>query len=259
MLLAYEWRGGRWQRALRWQSGDYGEVKDAFGDFFNYVVVPQQGEGGWLLAAAHGSPWCTSRWSGFGLDLVQPATKQISQKVLQHIDHGYVRGDVEPVLKLVPGGFQLKVETGMIDMDVMTRTGIFRYRVNGGQLEHVQPIANNGRDFVDEWLQAPWADATRWSAPKALAALQEIHVRIGEKRYDKDSPTFTFGSVRSCSDATSHFQVELDAEWVSDKGSSKPAGTTYFQIEQGMNSFTMLSAASAPDPKCTGADIMKAR
>jgi len=258
ILLAYEGGNGRWRRVLRWQSSDYSEVKDAFGDFFTYTPVPQAG-GSWLLAAAHGSPWCTSRWSGFGLDVIQPATAKAPQKTLQHIEHGYVRGEVEPVLKQVPGGFQLKVETGMIDMDVMTRTGVFRYRVNNGQIERVQPIANNGRDFVDEWLQAPWTDAARWSMPGTLTALQEVHARVGEKRYDKGSPTYTFGPVRSCSDSAAHFQVELDADWTNEKGNSKPAPTTYFLIEQGMNSFTMLSAASTPDPKCNGADIMRAR
>ncbi len=34
MLLVYELRGGKWQRAVRWQSGEYGEVSGAFGDFF---------------------------------------------------------------------------------------------------------------------------------------------------------------------------------------------------------------------------------
>lgn len=259
VLLAYEGGNGRWQRTLRWESGDYDEVKDAFGDFFTYVPVPQSGRRGWLLAAAHGSPWCTSRWSGFGLDVIQPATAQAPQKVLQHIVHGYVRGDVEPSLKLVPGGFQLKVETGMIDGDIMTRIGIYRYRVNGDQFERVQPIANNGRDFVDEWLQAPWTDAARWSSAKALDALQEVHTRFGDKTFSEKSPAYTFGPVRGCSDSAARFQVELNAEWLGDKGSSKPAPTTYFLIEQGMNSFTMLSASSDPYAQCKGADIMKAR
>ena len=259
LLMIYENHSGQWRRTLRWQSDDYSEVKDAFGDFFQYVVIPRSSRDGWLLAAAHGSPWCTSRWSGFGLDLVQPATSNAPQKTLQHVEHGYVRGDTAPILKLVPGGFQLRVETGMLDMDVMTRIGIYRYRVSGDKPERVQPIAINGRDFVDEWLQSPWGDAARWSSPEALATLRDTHRQLGEKTPDTGRPNYTFGPVRGCSDSSAHFQVELKAEWIDDKGNSKPAGTTYFGIKQGINSFTMLSGANTPDSQCNGIDIMKTK
>jgi hypothetical protein len=36
----------------------------------------------------------------------------------------------------------------------------------------------------------------------------------------------------------------------------RPDARTFFQIQEGKNSFTMLSASGKPDPHCTGHDIM---
>jgi hypothetical protein len=178
--------------------------------------------------------------------------------VLEHINHEFVRFEVEPSLKPVPEGFQLRLQTGMIDMDVMTRIGIYRYRVTGTHMERVQPIAINGRDFVDEWLQSPWTDAARWSAAVRSAELKQVHEKIAALTDPnaKERPLLTFGPVRGCTDAKPHYQVELDEEWVEDKGNSRPDSPTYFQIEEGKNSFTMLSAAASADPQCIGPDIM---
>jgi hypothetical protein len=123
-------------------------------------------------------------------------------------------------------------------------------------LIRVQPIAMNGRDFVDEWLESPWDDASRWSAAAGLAPLQQVHEKIAALRNADDSPLLIFGPVRGCTDSKAHYQVELDEEWVDDKGNSRSGSPTYFQIEEGKNSFTMLSAAANTDPRCTGPDIM---
>jgi hypothetical protein len=258
LLLVFEKRDGSWSNAIRWQSDDYNDISGAFGDFFAYQVMPQKDSEGWNLAVAHGHPWCTSRWSGFDLDVIQPSTDNAPQRVFFHKNSGYVR-DTDPIMKIVPEGVQLRVETGSLDMGLMTRPVIYRYRISGKQVDRIQPIANNGRDFVDEWLQAPWSDSTHWSLPSALVDLEATHKRI-ETLNDpksKETPSFTYGPVRSCSDSSSHFQVEFDEGWwVEGQKDWRPDKPTYFQIQQGKNSFTMLSASGKPDPHCTGHDIM---
>jgi hypothetical protein len=65
-----------------------------------------------------------------------------------------------------PGGFQVRAQVSAVDNEVMERKGIFRYRVEGDTVEREQPIAADGRGFVDAWLQAPWSDARQWSLPE---------------------------------------------------------------------------------------------
>ena len=258
MLLAYERRGDMWDRVLRWQSPDYSAVSGAFGDFFEYVILPPNPADGWRTVVAHGHPWCTSTWSAFDLDVVQPSSAANAQKVLQHVNRGYIRDEIEPALKIVPEGFQIRLQTAMIDPEITRRIGIYRYRVSGAAIERVQPIANNERDFVDEWLDSPWDESAHWSAPENLEALKATHAKIETERSStpENMPLRNYGPVRACSDAKTHFQVELDAAWIDSKGKSTPDKSTYFQLQEGKNSFTLLSTSDQPDTRCTGPDIM---
>ncbi|MGA2571499.1 MAG: hypothetical protein ABSF23_13350 [Terracidiphilus sp.] len=258
VLLAYEQSGGAWDQVLRWQSPAYDNIGDAFGDFFDYEVLPKAGSKNWLIAVAHGHPWCTSNMSAFDVDLLQPPANQAPQQTLSHRKLDY-RRDTDPVMKAEPGGFELRMTGDSIDINTIMRPVIYRFHLEGSQLVRVQPIANNGRDFVDEWLESQWDDASRWSAAAGLAELKQVHEKIAalhDAIPPADSPLFTFGPVRGCSDAKAHYQVELDEDWVDDKGNSRPGSPTFFQIEEGQNSFTMLSAAANADPHCAGPDIM---
>jgi len=249
MLLIYEWNGKIWNQTVRWQSNDDSSEWHPFGDFFEFVILPQKEPQKWLVAVAHGFPWCTSRWSGYDLDLIQPAQYSATQRTLVHKNAGYVRDEIDPTLKVVPGGFELRLETGQLDLDYMTRLGVYRYSVDNNRLRRVQPIAMNGRDFVDEWLQSDWSDAVRWSAPSDLGTLQFVHAAVAKRTADRsgDHTLFSYGPVRGCTGNAKHFQVEFDRD---------PGSSTYFQIEQGENSFTMLAVPN-PDPRCKGADLMK--
>jgi len=258
ILLGYEMRSSTWQRVLRWQSPDYAEVLGAFGDFFRYVILPATASDGWRAVVAHGHPWCTSSWSAFDLDVVQPSSAGSAQTVLQHVNRGYIRGDIEPALKIVPEGFQIRLQTAMLDPEISRRIGIYRYRVSGAAIERVQPIANNGRDFVDEWLESPWDESARWSVPENLEALKATHAKIETERSSTadNSLLRNYGPVLACSDARAHFQVELDAAWIDSKGMSTPDTSTYFQLHEGKKSFTLLSTSDQPDRRCMGPDIM---
>ncbi|MGD0938250.1 MAG: hypothetical protein ABR905_00975 [Terracidiphilus sp.] len=259
MLLGYEWKQEKWIRVLRWQSAP-DRTPNAFGDFFEYRVVQQQNSANWLVGVAHGHPMCTSNFGGFDLDFIQPARIDTAQKVLLHKEETYWRDD--PVeMRLTPDGLELRVSAYSRDINIIRRTGIYHYRISGDQIDRVQPIAINGRDFVDEWLNSPWNESKNWNSPSQLAGLEATHKKIEDfDKYienAKETPHLTYGPVRSCSDSASHFQVELDKGWwVEGEKNQRPDTPTFFQIQEGKNSFTMLSASDKPDPHCTGHDIM---
>ncbi len=255
VLLTYEYRDNKWQQTLRWQSPDYDRVSGAFGDYFQYGVLPQSDSPGWKLVTFHGFPWCTSNLSAFYLDLLQPG-EDSSPTVLAH-EKGYYRRDTEPVMKPAAGGIQLRMTGNSLDGNIVMRPVIYRYLVVEDKLERVQPIALNGRDFVDEWLQSPWADAQKWAAPAALDSLEAIHRQIASYEVPdaKDTPELTYGPIRRCSDSPAHFQAELDQNWLGSKP-TRPSQTVYFDIQEGKNSFILLDVSTAPNRVCKGADIM---
>ena len=181
------------------------------------------------------------------MDVLEPAAIAASPRLVWHESDGYVR---ESAPRLVPkrDGFELRVDVGTIESYVMVKKGIFRYQINGDTVERLQPIAMNGRDFVDEWLQAPWIDAKKWSAAESLPALEKIHKEFTKSRTTENQFVgYEYGPVRSCT-LKGRYQVEIDAD---------PGRPMFFAIEQGTNSFTLLNLAKTPDLTCNGPDIMQ--
>jgi hypothetical protein len=252
MLLLYEWRDDKWRKVLRWQSGDYDQVSGAFGDFFEYVVMPRSASEEWAVAVAHGMPWCTSGWSAFDLDVIETGHGTGPQKLIFHKNAGYYRAtDNPPALKAVSDNFDLRLQDMSVDFDhLFLVTEIYRYRLAGGDVRRVQPVAMNGRDFVDVWLSTDWDDAVDWSATGNIDNLKDEHALIDRLRKPEkvgSAATISFGAVRGCSDDPKRFQVELDLD---------PGAPVYFAIREGENSFTMLSASNRPDPHCNSANLV---
>jgi hypothetical protein len=236
-----------WRRVIRWQSDPYKEISGAFGDFFEYVLVgPQHGDE-WLVAAAHGKPWCTSNYSGFDLDVIKPGGSIAPQHTLFHKESRY-RRDAAPTMRGEPDGFLLRLNITSLSPNSNERPGVYHYRLHQGQIHRYQPVADNVRDFLDEWLQADWIEAAEWTARNNLKSLGREH-EIMEgliSSSESKAPDISYGPVQACSGKQKLVQVELDGA---------PAGFKYFQIEQSKDSFTMVSGSNSADAKCTGPDL----
>jgi hypothetical protein len=250
ILVLYEWENKGWRQILRWQSKNYDDTYDAFGGFFGYAVVPGENAGSWVVAVAHGQPKCAGRWVGLQLDMIARAHQGTPQRVLFHLDTAYDAGNETgpPItVKSRSDGFELRVPGPSMDLHIYSRTRIYRYRVLGTEVKRRQPVAVNGRDFVDEWLASDWEDARSWTDSKNANDLESKHADI-LKLSDPINQNFTYGPVRPCLHDPKRFQVELDVN---------PGSPIYFGILEGENSFTMLSALDQPDSTCKGADIMR--
>lgn len=250
MLLVYAPREGEWRQILRRQSGKYGDISGAFGDFFEYVIIGKPLADAPLVVVAHGRPWCTSGWSAFDLDVLRAAEDANAPHVILHREEGYNR-TAEPaaVLRKTSYGFQLRVKNMSVAFNqLFIQPVIYSYAIDGDHLHRVQPVAVNGRNFVDVWLQSSWEDASKWSAGSNTQSLRIEHAKF-EALQRTGNVTFSFGPMRGCPTEPSRFQVEL--------GSDSGASSLYYQIREGRNSFTMLSTSATPDPRCDGTDLMK--
>jgi len=248
MLLIYQSSGNGWRRMIGWQSDPYSQISGAFGDFFEYAVFGERRGDDWRVAVAHGKPWCSSSYSGFDLDVLRPATGAIaSQQTVFHKEAAYWR-DMDSTLRGEPDGFELRLNVTSLSSNSNRKVAIYHYRLHQGQIHRYQPVAENARDFLDEWIQADWNDAADWTARpnlKSLAREHDILVDFIDK-FESKTPEFTYGPVQACSGKQKMVQVEFGGV---------PSGFKYFQIEQGKDSFTLVSGSNAPDPKCTGPDL----
>jgi hypothetical protein len=251
MLLLYEPGPNGWKRTMRWQSPEYKQISGAFGDFFEYAVVPGIAPGAPVkIAVAHGHPWCTSRFSGFSIDLLEGVTDGNAPKALWHRDEGYVRDEAAPRMMARPDGFELRAQVGTIETEQLTRRGVFRYKVSGDAVERVQPIAVDGRGFVDAWLEVPWSSAKNWSAAEGLAGFEQVHEAF-TKAHNAGSVTYTYGPVRGCS-VKGRYEVEMDAD---------PGGKQFYALQQRTegDGYMMVNYGTTQDERCSGPDLMKKR
>jgi hypothetical protein len=127
----------------------------------------------------------------------------------------------------------------------------------------VQPIATNGRGFVDEWLSSPWSEAASQTYVSHLADLKRIHTEFNEpiKQDDRTFVQWTHGPVVACK-IQGQYQVamKLDREtMVPSKlgGDEQPLPAKYFLIQHVENGYQMLSASAAKSPECGGADLIR--
>jgi hypothetical protein len=238
LLLLYQRTNDRWERVLRWQSKQYAETKDAFGDFFHYSLINDAKTNQLTAIAAHGHPWCTSRWSGFDIDVLS-LSDNADPKPVFHQNLGYVRE--EPTRwSTLEHGVELRAENSFLDVAVMTKKAIFRFVLEDGKLRRVQPIALNGIGFVDERLQSDWDDAKQWTSSEHAESLRTLHDKV-RSEYEHGTQ-FGYGAVRGCSEK-GIFEAELTKEEI----------PTYLTFRQQHYGFIMLD--SSAQQTCFGEDI----
>lgn len=264
-LVLFEQQGTQWHEKLVWQAPPYKEISGAFGDFFLTSILSGDAPGTWKVVAAHGTPWCTSRFSGFDLDVLAPSSDDPDHpRVVWHTQRGYSRFDYEPRLRAAGDTFELRLHDDemVFDLDdAFERLVVYRYRVSGDKVTRIEPVAAHARGFVEEWLNMPWEEAAAQSDPAQAGKLQAVHKQyeVSFKNTD-DYTNWRSGSVQACN-TYDRFQVIMTTERdriVPGKpgGESTPGPTYYFQLQQD-NGYRLLAITATPDPSCTGPDLMK--
>jgi len=264
VLLVYALRNGAWWRLIRWQAPALNEISDAFGDFFVWTILTGSRVGDFSprIVVAHGTPWCTSRFSGFRIDVLSAGSDADSAKVVWHTERGYSRGDFIPTLRSWGSVFELRVNESAFDIDEFERRVIYRYRVDTDQgVRRLEPLAIHARGFVEEWLTAPWSEAVSFSAEEAAPDLKAVHdAFVKPDDLDREFVTHHHGPVRACS-APGTFQVQVNStlnKIVPGKpgGESRPLPPHFFRVREIKDGYVMASAQTEPDPTCKSADLM---
>jgi hypothetical protein len=273
MLLVYEVRDGEWRQRLRWQAPPLKSISDAFGDFFVWTFLHDtsrsgRGHAAWRMVVAHGTTWCTSRFSNFKIDLLSPDSDPASPRVVWHSERGYSRGDFESRIKAWGDTFELRVNADCMAYDTANcfeRRVIYRYAVGSdGDVRRVGPLGLNARGFVTEWLEAPWVESAGFSSAESADELHKVYTQLN-RRFTPDDGQFmtkSYGPVRGCS-TPGIFQVQFDTTLERiipgrPGGESTPLASHYFRVRETKDGYLMLSTATQPDPDCVGVDLMAA-
>jgi len=240
VLFIFDHEQGLWREVLLWQSDPYDSIRDAFWSF-DYGVSPPDDSGNWYVVTKYINPWCSSTWSSIHYSTMRPVRGSVKPKVLfTGSDSIWWGSDDFGKLAVNRNDFDLRFHAQSIDGGVHNRVWVRHFSVMGDAVHRIPPFAVSPRDFVDEWIVSSWDEATQWSLGHNVGLMEQMHRRLHAKGF----MSFEYQSVRQCSDAPDHYQIEL---------SDQPS--YYFQV-MGTTDYKMKSVSLKPDPACNGEDLL---
>ncbi len=71
--------------------------------------------------------------------------------------------------------FLVEMNVRSMDAARRSRVAVRRFNFDGDYARRVAPIALTPKDFVEEWLRAPWSAAAAWTETRARGALEKVH------------------------------------------------------------------------------------
>ncbi len=230
----YEQKAGHWRMVLSIETQRYSERDYASQNFATIAVSPDRTGHRPLVAATAYSPWCSSNWNMLHTRLwrADPANPA-PHPLLDRAESLYTGNDGIATLRLKPEDLRVTFAGGSLDSDNLARRHTLHYTIGpNDRLTRIAPVADTPVDFVDEWLAAPWAEASGWSAP----GLEQAHARTAQT-----GCCGTFGTTRRCP-AKDLRQVTFTAE---------KAPPHYFLVREGArDTFTLTAVSAAPFPGC---------
>ncbi|MFD1259821.1 hypothetical protein [Entomomonas asaccharolytica] len=245
VLLGYRFRDKAWHRDLLWKSNPYQMITGAYGDYYDYLVLPIKANEPPKIVVIHGSPWCTATWEPLVFDVIKFADKQTQQATLWHRQLITYKGHSLINLTKRANGFELQADVAMIDSELLTRKGIYRYQVDGNKVTREQPTATNPRDFVDDWLLLNQDMAKRFTDKANAEQLAKLQRRLKERNG-------FYGAIKHCA-TDDLYQVEVTFNGTKEDDKEE---THYFYVKPLQKGYLMHSSATKADSGCTGSDNM---
>lgn len=194
---AYEWTANRWRRIWESEQNNYTLNRYFPQVIFAVQVSPLERGGGRLLLSLGAQPGCASAFQPvyYRVWRIGPGAKLLLEKS----EYANV-GDYPPAKGSVRPG-DVRVELTLDGTGYgSSHQAVRHFTVRGNKPVQVDPIAPTQRDFVEEWLRAPWAESAGRSES---AALKTWHQKLHREDGMGDFP----GPTARCSSGPGLWQV----------------------------------------------------
>ena len=234
----YAWANG-WRRVWSAEQNIYTKTRYQPQTIHGVHISSSDHSGHRLLLTLGSRPGCSAAFEPIYYRIFSLGPGGTSQLLLERSELANV-GDFPPLKgRLEPDDALIEFTAGGTGYG-LSHVADRHYEVQGSRARQTDPIAPNPRDFVEEWLAAPWREsATRSQSP----TLREWHARLHRDDGMGDFPDPTLG----CAGAAELWQVGIRLHDV-------PEETYYLVRWQQPYRFTMVRISDHAFPGCAEPD-----
>jgi len=229
----------QWARVWELEQNTYTEAGYQPQMLHDVRVSERDAEGRYLVLAMGTKPGCSAAY--------QPAYVRVWRSALNGSQLGDLLLRHEELISLdgeTPVRGKVSLEDALVGYTVggtgygYSHRALRHFTVRGNRVERTDPIAATPRDFVEEWLAAPWPES---AARSDTAGLEQWHRRLHR---DDGMGTFPDPAVR-CSDKIWMIATHL-----------RDAPTFYFRVRLAGDNFrySMAAISDARFADCTQVD-----
>ena len=235
----YEWAGNGWRRIFENEQDDYTKGKYLPQILHAIHIATAESDGSRLIMTLGSRTGCVSAFKPvyyrvWRLSADRRATKLLldGTDLMNDESEPPVEGSVKPddvLVEFARGG------TGYGSPHKAVR----HYHVQGDSVKQIEPIAPPPRDFVEEWLSAPWEQSiARSDSP----SLQEWHAKVHREDGQGDFPD----PAMRCARSEELWQI----------GTHLHEGPETYYLVRWIRPFrfSMAGVSDHPDPDCTRKD-----
>ena len=232
----YEWKGNRWQRFWENEQDDY--AKDAYRpQTLHSVHISEADRDGARLILTLGTP---TGCHGAFVPVYYRVWRTGTAAPILVLDRSEILNDEgePPVIgRVTADDLLIEFSAGGTGYG-FTHKALRHFEIHGAGVTQTDPIAPTARDFVEEWLAAPWVE----SAGRAESAgLRDWHAKLHREDGQGDYPEPALG----CGDPS---LVEIATHF-------EDAPKRYFLVRKMQPlHFRMVGIGEKPFADCTVAD-----
>jgi hypothetical protein len=171
----YEWRAGKWQRLFETEQTNYTKSRYLPQTIYAVQVSAPDASGARLVLSLGSRPGCSDAFQPLYYRLWRIGSRASQPKLLLDASETAYMGEYPPVhATLLPDDLRIEFTAGGTGYG-SGHQAERHFKVLLTSVQEVEPIAPTPRDFVEEWLAAPWSrSATLAESP----SLQSWHTKF---------------------------------------------------------------------------------
>src|SRR5437868_4709223 len=242
--------GEGWRRVWQNEQTTYTETGYKPQTIHAVLISPYNNTNDYVVLTLGTEPWCSSNWHDVYYRAFRLGPDSGAPALVEGAEWAYLGNDRALEGSVARDDVLVEFTIRSIDAGVHSRPAVRHFRINGGQVKRVDPLALSPRDFVDEWLTHDWKEAAFWSESANRSALRDRHRKLHKNFV---SGEFIYPTMH-CPATPDIWHVAVDLGDSPAPIGAEPKGTYFLVRWRPPYQFTMIEIRDRPSVACTEQD-----